>query len=159
MRKTTYWKCNADVSAKLIASWDEWQETVKKAIELAKSIGAECIYTASAFGSPYVAGFKFKNPPEKGFKKLKGTRDGYVPRANSELEKAISGMRCGTVSLAIKLIGCEHFVSDDEGLFSVSVGMQSVGKVVYLSTKGTPKKGGKRISDLEFERATKTKGG
>lgn len=130
---------------------------VEEANDLAKSIGAECAYFSTSFGSPYASGFKFKESPTKGFKKLKNTTDGYAPRANTELDKRLEKWICGTVNLAQKLTGIDQFSSTDEGLMCNTVGLSIRGKTAYLETRGNPTKGGKRISDLEFEKATKEK--
>lgn len=153
MRQITFWKCNPSVSAEIIESWKDWQAKVAKAQKIAKSIGAVCAYFSQSFNAPFVSGFKFKEPPAKGFKKLKGTTDGYAPRSGTELEKELNDLRCDAVDVAAKATGIDRFGSDEDvGLVLTGIGMSIQGKTVYLSTRGTPKKGCKRISDLEFDK-------
>lgn len=155
-RQITFWKCDLKTSAEIIASWKDWRKKIAKAQKIAKSIGAVCVYFSSSFGAPLVSGFQFKEPPAKGFKKLKGTTDGYAPRSGTELEKEIRELQCWAIDVAAKVTGIERFGSDeDAGLVLTGIGLSIYGKTVYLSTKGAPKKGCKRISDLEFEKATK----
>lgn len=152
MRPIIYWKCNSTVSAKIIESWKEWRKLLGKANRLAKSIGAKEVYISSPFGSPLVSGFLFIDPPLKGFTRLKNTKDGWKPRMGTELEKKIREFQSDTIDLAAKLVGIDLFSqSEGVGVCINRTGFKIRGNTVYLSTTGSPTKGGKRISDIAFE--------
>jgi hypothetical protein len=158
MRKAIYWKCSPDVSAEIIKSHKAWRKLVATANKLAKSFGATGIFTTRGFfGDPSVSGFAFDDPPDKKlFVKLKNTTNGYRPRAGTELEKQLKEFECGCIRLAMNLAGIKLSMSADDGGFYInSAGVSFAGETVYLTTHGMPTKGGKRVSDIEFERAAK----
>ncbi len=157
-RKLTFWKCTPKVSAEIIAAWKVWQKTLAAANRLAKSYGGTGTYTCrGTFGDPFVVGIAFDNPPDKKlFVKLKNTANGYRPRANTELERQLKDFGCDCIRLAMKLTGIKSSMTAEDGGFYInSAGVSLIGKTVYLETHGTPTKGGRRVSDITFERATK----
>lgn len=161
MMKTTYWKCSPSVSAEIESAWKAWRALVAKANNLAKSHGATGVYTTRGiFGDPHVSGFVFPQSPDKKlFAKLKNTDDGYRPRSGTELQKQFDEFKCDCVRLAMKLTGIKASMSADAdgGFYICSAGITFAGKAVYLSTNGKPTKGGKRVSDIEYEQAGKDK--
>lgn len=162
MSKYRYWRADAESSAKIVGWMDEWQRAIDAARQLAKSMGSKDVYTSHGpGGDPYVAGFAFDQPPDKKqFVKLKGTDRGYRPRSGTDLDKQFDQFKCRAASETMKLVGIKMTLEFDEqagGFCMPTVGINVVGKVAYLTTCANVARGCKRISDIEFERATKPK--
>jgi hypothetical protein len=155
-----YWKADAATSAKIVGWMRDWEKALNAARKLAKSLGASNVYTSyGGHGDPCVAGFAFCEPPDKKlFAKLKNTTDGYRPRAGSALEKQVDEFRCHAAAETMQLVGVKPGLEfGDDGFYMTGVGIHIVGKVAYLTTRANKAKGCKRISDIEYERATKKK--
>lgn len=158
MSQLRYWKADSKTSAQIIEWVNDWNKKVRAARRLAKSIGAERLYLSSGT-DPQVIGFAFASPPNRRlFVRLKNTLDGWKPRSGSELFVKIREFACEAQRKTMELVGIERGLEFVDGGFQLtSVGIHVVGKTAYLSTRINTEKmrGCMRISDIQYERATK----
>jgi len=131
-----------------------------EARKLAKQYGAKGLYESfGPQGDPYVKCFAFDSPPDpKLFVKMKGAEDAWRPRARTELEKLFEKFHSQAAAKTMKLTGVKpklEFVGT--GFAMHTIGIRIVGKVAYLTTSTNASRGCKRISDIEFEKATNKK--
>lgn len=164
---TTYWKANPDLSKKILAQIDIGSEAIHKAYLIAKEVGAWQVYSSNGFFGATIAGFTFRKPEDvpPGWTKIKGTKDGWRPRANSEIGKRLAALSTKHVSAIRDLLGMAFL---GPGMQVRSPGVRfGIGMRAYVAVPDdvTPK-GCERVSDLEWERvagkkkrASKAKGG
>ncbi len=151
-----FWKADAATSKKVIAMLNEWYETIKRAVKLAKRCGAtDKILTGQAgFGRLYVCGFIFKDESKidkKLFVRLKNSDMGWrVRHGKSELAKEFYGLHSDLKTDIANLIGMKTF----DGLSFSTPGVSIHNGVAYISTNDSTKnaKGCKRISDVQYEK-------
>lgn len=166
MSSVTYWKCNKAVSDELRKAWSVHRSIVRQAKKLAKEFGAIDVYIGyGVFGDPEIVGFQFKdpvnNPPDKKlFYKMKDVSDGFHFRKKTELEKQISELNRSdkVISLAMRLVGIKStLIAAGDGFCLTRAGLAVREKAVYISTNGKPTKNCTRISDMEFEKISKSR--
>lgn len=150
---TTYWKASGELSKKILAQIDIGSEAIHQAYFIAKEIGAWQVYSSNGFFGTNIDGFTFRKPEDvpRGWTRIKGTKDGWKPRANSEIGKRLASLATKHVSAIRDLIGME-FIGPGMQVRSPGVkfgpGMQAY---VAVPDDVTPK-GCVRVSDLEWER-------
>lgn len=150
-----YYVADTETSAKIIVLLNGRETIFAEARRLAKEVGADpkTVYFSNGFGSTSITGFIFKSHPDaKSWKSLKGTSDGWSPRAKSDLSKKMSLLRSHAVADVCKLIGMELIGPD---MTIRSPGIRPVDDIVYLSVPDDViPKGCHRITDVEFEQRT-----
>ena len=157
MKTHRYWKANKQTAEKIKGCLQEWKGIIDKACSLSKKHGGRGkIFTVSSWGNMFVAAFAFAEGKvdEKLFVRVKGTDNGWRPRRSrkpSELCKQFDDLRCPVQSNIMKLIG----MKDMKGMEIRTPGVKVVENDVYIITPDDVNaKGCKRISDIQFEKAT-----
>lgn len=152
-----YWKADKETSANIISHLKDWKRVMRKARELKVRVGAKDVYTSNGFTKKYVSGFVFDDASKvdrKQFCKLKNTSDGWKPRANTPLAREMERLESDCVGSIMELIGMKLF---GPGATVRTPGILNVKGTVYLVLPDDVKKprGCVRISDIEYEKATK----
>lgn len=154
-RKVTYWKANAETSAKIAEALKRMAAKKKAAAALALEVGAVGVYWSSGFVVNYVSGFVFENEPDLNFFcRLKNAHKGWKPRrvgSGKELWKRMDSLSDGSADDIANAIGMNCFF----GSGCSTPGAQMVGAVAYVTVPDRVKpKGCTRLSDIEFEKVT-----
>ena len=91
---STYWQASKETAKKIQKCLDERRAMLDRAQEFAESVGADKFYTVCSFVGLRVAGVRFDDDLQVDRKKwirLKGTADGWQPRARTEHARAKGG--------------------------------------------------------------------
>lgn len=156
-----YWKADKETSKKILDYLEEYTDIKKRAYIMSRKIkGASrsCIYTSSMGSSFRVDGFVIKDESKVDKKvlcRVKNTTDGWRPRANTKLYAEFRKLQSCAMDRVMELIGMELFRATPDGLVWRTPGIMDVDGTVYLKTTADcPGHGCKRITDIEYERAT-----
>lgn len=155
---TTYWKASGELSKKILAQIDIGSAAIHEAYFIAKEVGAWQVYSSSGFFGTSIDGFTFRKPEEvpRGWTRIKGTEDGWRPRANSEIGKRLAALETKHVGAIRDMIGMKFL---GPGMEVRSPGVRfGAGMQAYVAVPDdvTPKNC-TRVSDLEWERISGNK--
>lgn len=159
--ETAFYLAGQEVTEKLNDMMSADDSIRRRGKKLAKSLGAKNCYWDSSWNGRQVVGFQFSEPPGKRFVRLKGTNDGWRPRASRENRSLIDEMAtlCTGGPQAIgELVGlktgqCRFDGSSGALRMSGGAGLERVGKQYILEVNKRDGKpvGCTRISDIERE--------
>lgn len=162
IRALTYWLADDAFTAKIIPLIKAWEQLLAKAGRLAAKHGASrTVYSTRGITAFRVVGFIFKDPDKVDttlFKRLKGTDDGWVPRARTPLAAKMADFNSDFMGDIMKMIGMP-IMSPDGTLWTP--GVHVIRGKVYLTVPDSMKtvKQATRISDLEYAEAKKRAAG
>lgn len=162
--QSCYYIAGPEVRLKLMEWEREQGKSTRAGRKLAKSVGALHAY----WDSNSIVGFQFPEPPDsKLWCKLKGTGDGYKPRATTAAGKQLLA-KMATLTRAdaqdvADIVGIPaskrfHFDSEIGSFVMTGAGCEPVkgpnGAMEYIITvrKGIKVQGCRRISDLDYEK-------
>lgn len=151
---TTYWMAGQEVSERIAARIAEGARLLDQAYAICKECGGEAVYTSRSFGSDRHAGFSFADESKvdkKKFVRLKGTPDGWRPRARNDIAKRLHETTSWHCMDIMKIIGMNMM---GPGCVVRTPGCHVVDGIAYLAVPDdvTPK-GCSRISDIQWEEA------
>lgn len=151
---SSYWKCNKQVSAKLLEVLEERKNVVQHWNNLLKEVGANSLAVSQSWGTRHCIGFVFdEGVPEHLSSSFFKHKEGYwKPRAGTLIRKKME-VQDHTQGEINKLIGVDPMRTEKLGY--VNPGIRVSGAYVYLILDDMAEptlKGVNRISDLTFHR-------
>lgn len=162
IRALTYWLADDVLAAKIIPLVKGWERLLAKAGRLAAKHGASrTVYSTRGVTSFRVSGFAFKDPDKVDktlFRRLKGTDDGWTPRARTPLAAEMATFTTDFMGDIMQMIKMP-IVSPDGTTWTP--GVHVIGDRVYLTVPDSLKtvKHATRISDLDYAAAKKRAAG
>lgn len=157
-----HWKANKELTALIVKVIADRDKVFKEAKEYAISIGAHPVklyYYDNTYGTQ-ISGFVFtgEKPPadqEKFWVRIKGTDDGWRPRARTEQAKVFEKLKCAVFGPVMQKIGMQAMGAGSDGIALRRPGLVVVKGVGYITTPDdVTAKCCTRISDLTYEKLT-----
>lgn len=157
----TYWKANCETGDKIREILRGWRVKIRAARKIQKELGAIATCYADGFYTTSVAGFEFPAghvPDPKKFVRLKaGGRNAWRPRARTDLDKRLDGLRSEHIGDIMKLLRVDVI---GPGLTVRQPGWVLGREAVYLALPDGLRavRGCRRVTDLTYERARRGAG-